>query len=145
MKTDANGHINVLILGYGGANHGGAYLSDTIMIASYDPKAKAVTFLSVPRDLYINKDDTIYGKINVLLAYKYNRTKDMGQAAQFVAEKLTEMTHIELPYYALIDFQGFKAFIDSIGGITIDVPYDIHDSTFPADDDINYITYDISK
>ncbi|MBP6910195.1 hypothetical protein KBC03_01200 [Patescibacteria group bacterium] len=54
-KTDDQGHINALILGYGGEQHAGGYLSDSMMIASFNPKRGGVAFVSVPRDLYIAK------------------------------------------------------------------------------------------
>jgi anionic cell wall polymer biosynthesis LytR-Cps2A-Psr (LCP) family protein len=38
---------------------------------------------------------------------------------------------IQTHYYALIDFEGFKNVIDTLGGITIDVPETIHDVTYP--------------
>lgn len=54
-QKDDKGHINAMILGFGGEGHAGGYLSDSIMIASFDPKGGGVTFISVPRDLYIEK------------------------------------------------------------------------------------------
>lgn len=39
-KKDARGHINAMILGYGGENHAGGYLADSIMIASYNPEVQ---------------------------------------------------------------------------------------------------------
>lgn len=39
------------------------------MVASFNPKLKALTMISVPRDLYVyNKRDNIIGKINALFA-----------------------------------------------------------------------------
>jgi len=37
--------------------------------------------------------------------------------------------------YVAFDFEAFIGFIDAIGGITLDVPYDIYDPTYP---DMNY-------
>ena len=71
-----------MIIGYGGENHAGGYLADSIMIASFNPEVGGVTFLSVPRDLYINKTLGGYGKINgdyASLFYHYE--KDYIQAA----------------------------------------------------------------
>jgi anionic cell wall polymer biosynthesis LytR-Cps2A-Psr (LCP) family protein len=41
---------------------------------------------------------------------------------------------IKIPYYALIDFEGFKNIIDTLGGITIDVPESFTDSTYPKNE-----------
>lgn len=38
MKTDLYGNVNVLLVGYGGAGHGGGYLADSTIVASWNPK-----------------------------------------------------------------------------------------------------------
>lgn len=98
--------MNALILGYGGDNHAGGYLTDTIIIASLDPQAGGVTFLSIPRDLYINKTLGGQGKINgdySSLYYRYE--KDMYQAASGFTKKITEITGVPIQYYFMIDFK----------------------------------------
>jgi anionic cell wall polymer biosynthesis LytR-Cps2A-Psr (LCP) family protein len=47
------------------------------MIASYNPRLQTVSFLSIPRDLYIEDKQTGYkGKINGLFAMVYLANKD---------------------------------------------------------------------
>lgn len=114
-KADERGHINAMILGYGGENHAGGYLADSIMIASFNPKTGGVTFLSIPRDLYIQKTLGGYGKINgdyASLYYHYE--KDYIAAASGFASKLTEITGVPIQYYFMIDFPGFEALIDKL-------------------------------
>jgi LCP family protein required for cell wall assembly len=41
---------------------------------------------------------------------------------------------IKTPYYMLIDFEGFKNVIDTLGGITIDVPEAFVDYTYPKNE-----------
>ena len=44
-------------------------LTDTIMVAAYDPKTQTATLLSIPRDTYVGKNKTSansYDKINAL-------------------------------------------------------------------------------
>ena len=52
--VQGDGRINILLLGVGGAGHDGAYLSDTMMVASIDPINNSVAMLSVPRDMYVH-------------------------------------------------------------------------------------------
>jgi polyisoprenyl-teichoic acid--peptidoglycan teichoic acid transferase len=49
-------------------------------------------------------------------------------------EKVTEITGIYLQYYAFVSFDGFVDFVDSLGGVTIDVPEALEDPYYP---DIN--------
>src|SRR5215831_16248849 len=63
--------INIMVYGYGGDGHDGAYLSDSIMMVSIQPQPNGppqVAEVSIPRDWYVpitlgaNKFD--YGRIN---------------------------------------------------------------------------------
>ena len=38
MKRDQYGNVNVALIGYGGAHHGGGYLADSIIVASWNPE-----------------------------------------------------------------------------------------------------------
>lgn len=46
---------------------------------------------------------------------------------------------IEIQYYSLVDFGGFKNIIDTLGGITIDIPEGFTDTTYPTPDN-GYMT-----
>src|SRR5215469_7412304 len=48
--------INLLALGYGGAENDAPYLTDSIMAISIDPATKRVMEASIPRDLYVRID-----------------------------------------------------------------------------------------
>ncbi|MFA6256295.1 MAG: LCP family protein [Candidatus Absconditabacterales bacterium] len=132
MIKDEFGNINVMIIGFGGQYQAGGYLADSIMVASFNPKLGAVTMLSVPRDLYVyNKDENTIGRINAIFSHGVGRKHEFDTGAKALADKLEEVMGIKTSYYAMIDFEGFKNIIDTLGGITIDVPSVIHDITYP--------------
>ena len=129
--------VNLLVLGYGGAGHDGAYLTDSIMIMSLLPPSHHTTLISVPRDLWVQVPEGSgnYGKINSVYEYaaKYNNTDPVagGNAA---AQKVSLITGLDVKYWLTINFAGFKEFIDSIGGIDVYVP-DSFSANYPANDD----------
>lgn len=134
-----------MILGFGGEGHAGGYLSDSIMIASFDPKVGGVTFISVPRDLYIEKTLGGYGKINGDFAsLYYHYENDLLQAGSGFAKKLTQITGVPISYYFMIDFKGFEKMIDQLGGVDIDVPYNIYDTTYPGPNN-SFTTFSINQ
>ena len=45
--------VNVLLVGYGGPDHDGPYLADSIQILSIDPTTDTTTTIPIPRDLWI--------------------------------------------------------------------------------------------
>lgn len=130
MIKDDYGNINVLLVWYGWGGHAGWYLADSIIVASYDPKLHSASLISLPRDLIVNASGYV-NKINAVMAYKYNKTKDLAISANFLASKVSEITSLKISYYALIDFDGFASLIDAIGGIQINVPKRIYDTTYP--------------
>jgi len=135
MIKDEFWNINIMIVGFGGQGHAGSYLADSIMVASFNPKLWAVTMLSVPRDLYVyNKDDNTIGRINALFSRNVGRGHNFDTWAKELSSKLEEIMGIKTPYYALIDFDGFVSIIDTLGGITIDVPEAFTDYTYPKNE-----------
>ncbi len=69
LKGEGEGRINILLLGVGDAGHAGEQLSDTMMVASYDPATKDTAMLSIPRDMYVKISGNGYSRINSAHAY----------------------------------------------------------------------------
>ncbi|MDD2807813.1 MAG: LCP family protein [Patescibacteria group bacterium] len=121
--------INILLLGMGGINHAGTYLSDTIILASFKPSTKEVALISIPRDLYVAIPGYGYGKINH--ANAYGELKNPGRGGELAREVVSNILDIPIQYYVRIDFDGFKKIIDDLGGITVDVDNVLNDYSYP--------------
>lgn len=99
----------------------GALLTDTIIVASYNPNTQKATMLSIPRDTYTGKNPakaTAYEKINSI----YSRKQD----PQDVLDEVNEITGLNLQYYVIVKTEGFIKLVDAIGGVTFDVPIDMN-------------------
>ncbi|MBI3963540.1 MAG: LCP family protein, partial [Candidatus Kerfeldbacteria bacterium] len=95
--------INVLLLGMGGVGHEGAYLTDTIIVASVKPSTHEVAMLSVPRDLYVPIPGYGWRKINN--ANAFGREQDYPGGGEALATAVVEeVTGLDVPYYARVDF-----------------------------------------
>ena len=108
-----------LILGIS-TDEEGALLTDTIMVASYNPNTQKATLLSIPRDTYTGKNPskaTAYQKINSI----YSRNKDPNE----VLDAVNDITNLGLQYYAIVKTEGFIKLVDAIGGVTFNVPIDM--------------------
>jgi anionic cell wall polymer biosynthesis LytR-Cps2A-Psr (LCP) family protein len=83
MQRDEYGNVNVLLLGYGGANHDGGYLTDSIIVASRNPEHGNISMFSIPRDLYVLSPITKgYGRINAIFTQFMGRNqKDIHVSA----------------------------------------------------------------
>jgi len=138
--------VNILILGYGGPEHEGPYLTDSMNIASINPASDTTTMIPMPRDLWIEGLPAIpgNGKINQAFSLGHAETGATG-GAERAASVVAEVTGLPIAHWIAVDFDGFRAVIDAIGGITIDNPTEFAygspedyeagagwDATFPA-------------
>lgn len=129
LKGEGDGRINVMMIGVGGDGHDGAYLTDTIIVASVDPVQNEAALVSIPRDLWVKKENGDPGKINEVFALArqnaYAKNKDFDAATKTGTEALekvlTQVLGIPINYYIYIDFNGFQKAIDTIGGVDINV------------------------
>ena len=60
--------VNILVMGYGGSGHDGAYLTNSLLVMSLMPQSHHTTLVSVPRDLSIRiaANSGNYNKINAV-------------------------------------------------------------------------------
>ncbi len=102
--------ISVLILG------SSQNLTDTIMIAKYNPKTQMAYLVSVPRDTFVGNSKysaTASDKINSLY---------QGQYPEKTLNAINKLTGLDLKYYIIVDTDALKALVDAIGGVYFDVP-----------------------
>ncbi|MBU0964575.1 hypothetical protein KKC06_06065, partial [Patescibacteria group bacterium] len=69
IQGENEDRINILLTGIGGPGHQGAYLADTIIVASLKTSTNEVATLSIPRDLYVDIPEFGWRKINNSLAF----------------------------------------------------------------------------
>ena len=130
---------NVLIMGYGGGGHDGAYLTDSMSIVSLLPQNHHTSLISVPRDLYVQypPNSGQYTKINAVYENAAGYTnKDPQAGGDASAAKVKLITGLDVKYWVTIDFTGFRKLIDSLGGINVYVP-DSFNACYPNNDDAN--------
>ncbi len=108
--------------------------TDTMMLATLDPKTLTAAVLTIPRDLYVSIPGVGNDRINTANAYGDSRKLPGGGPA--LAEKTVEQTlGRPVHHYVIIDFAGFRKIVDQLGGIDIVVPKAINDPNYP---DENY-------
>lgn len=120
------GRTNVLLLGIAGREHAGADLTDTMIFASVNLETADTLMVSLPRDIW---SPTLQDKINS--AYHYGEEKKEGGGLVLAKSITEEVLGQPLHYAVLLDFNGFKDAVDTVGGIEVEVPESFVDKRFP--------------
>lgn len=114
--------VNVLMIGYGGPEHGGGFLSDSINIISIDPANDATTIIPIPRDLWIEGVPLMpNGKINEAFARGW-ADGGIDEAGERATAVVSWISGLQIDYWMAMDFAGFREMVDAVGGVTIENP-----------------------
>lgn len=130
LKQDSNGRSNFLILGTSedDPGHGGAYLTDSMMIVSLDQNQKNVYMFSIPRDLYVEYgmacNSGYSGKINEY----FNCVNDDYSSDDAEQERMTEtrtfigkIFNLDIQYGVHVNNTVIKDTVNAVGGVDIDI------------------------
>jgi len=129
LQGEEQGQVNILLMGMGGPGHDGPLLTDTMIVASIDTRTSEVALVSIPRDFMVRLDGRGYSKVNA--AYAYAEGGQEGGGGPAAIAEAEEITGLNIPYFAAIDFKGFVKAVDSVGGLDVMVDTTFTDSQYP--------------
>lgn len=122
--------LNVAVFGV----DGGETRTDVIFVVRFESKNKKISLVSVPRDTRVDICSEVesildengrwypeYCKINEVHAYA---GKEDG--AKCAVLQLENLLGIKIDHYVKINLDGFKAVVDMIGGVEMEVPQDMY-------------------
>lgn len=131
----ANNRTTILMMGID-RRPGDPFISrtDTMMLLSIDPDTETASLLSIPRDLYVVIPGRGRDRINT--AFVYGANGDSPAAGAALAMQTIEYNlGVPVDHYLMVDFGAFIQSVDALGGIEVNVPYNIDDPLYP---DMNY-------
>jgi len=107
-------------------------LTDTMMLITFSIADKKIGVLNIPRDTYIN-NSYYKGKINSVLGSGYNAAVRTGKKSDEAVKDGIDYLRFMIKYtfgipvdkYAFIDLVGFRALVDAVGGVEMEVPMDM--------------------
>ena len=110
--------FNVLLLGSDARSEDEDARADTIIVARIDVASSKVWLISIPRDTRAEIPGYGTGKINGALFYG---------GPSLMVESVSDLLGIPIHHYMSIDWAGFQAVVDALGGVWIDVDVEIDD------------------
>lgn len=119
VRWDQHSPLTALLIGTPRIGQPAASLT----IVSLDPATRSVRMLSIPPNLWV----TIPGLGQSRMADAY---ADGGPRLAVLT--IESMTHVAIPYYAVVAAEPFRTLIDTIGGVTLLVPQSIWAPHYPV-------------
>jgi LCP family protein required for cell wall assembly len=96
------------------------FRTDTIIIAAVRPTTGQVTLISVPRDLYVYIPTVGMDRINA--AYEYGQMYNYpGGGPGLLKDTFLYNLGIRIDHLAIVDFDGFRQIVDTLGGLDVPV------------------------
>ncbi|MFP7479770.1 LCP family protein [Terribacillus saccharophilus] len=93
--------------------------SDAMILATFNKKEHSVDLLSIPRDSYVYVPE-VDRQTKITHAHAYG-------GAQASVETVENFLNVPVDYYAEINFNAFMDIIDTLGGIEVEVPYELYE------------------
>lgn len=97
--------------------------SDALVLIRVDKNEHQITMVSVPRDTPYMLDGQ---KVKINQAFAEDGASGAVKAVE-------DLTGVNISYYAEIQFAGLQDYVDSVGGVTVDVPYTIDYQVYTRD------------
>lgn len=119
QKVKLGKPVNVLLMGIDARGIEENSRSDTMILASIDPKKNKVAMVWVPRDTRVKVSGGRYDKINSV---------NFITGPEAACEQVSDLLGIDVDYYMVTNFDGFAEMVDTLGGVTIDVERDMNHS-----------------
>lgn len=91
--------------------------SDALMLATLNNKEKSIKLLSIPRDSLVYIPEVGYQD-------KITHAHAFG-GVQASIETVENLLDVPVDYYIKMNFNAFIDVVDALGGITVDVPYEL--------------------
>jgi LCP family protein required for cell wall assembly len=98
--------------------------ADSIHIVAVNPAKAKATIVGFPRDSFVPIPGYGSNKINAAM---------VNGGPELVVETVEQLTGLTMDYWALTSFEGFKRMIRDVGGLSMDVPFDVSDDDAEAD------------
>jgi len=115
--------VNVLLLGYSDDSRDGGYLSDSMNVISVDRATDATSIIPIPRDMWVEGVAEVPQNMKINEAFRigyYEAGFPFG--GELASKAVSQVTGLQIDGWISLDFQGFHAMVDAVGGITLENP-----------------------
>ncbi len=109
--------------------------TDTMILVHVPADGSSASFVSFPRDSYVEIPGHGTDKLNAAYAYGYgevdgSETEKQAGGAQLLIRTLSLLTGLRIDHYAEVDLLGFFELTSVVGGVEVNLCYAVDDSEY---------------
>ena len=113
--------FTVLLMGVDSEKEGienSTFNGDSLMLLTFNPETLSTTMLSIPRDSYV--------PIACFAGQRKNKiTHAAWKGESCMIDTIQNFLDVKIDYYVKINFKGVVKLVDALGGVQVDVPYNL--------------------
>lgn len=95
-----------------------SFNGDSLMVLTFNPNTLNTTILSIPRDSYV--------PISCFTNQRKNKiTHAAWKGEECMQSTIENLLDVDIDYYVKINFKGVVQLVDTLGGVEVDVPYNL--------------------
>ncbi|MCX6033526.1 MAG: LCP family protein, partial [Chloroflexi bacterium] len=152
LVLNGEGTVTFLLLGSDKRPGQTYFRTDTIVIVVIRPASGQVALISVPRDLYVYipiPNLNMMDRINT--AYEYGEMYHYpGGGFALLKDTLLYNLGLRIDHLAIVDFDGFRRIVDTLGGIDVPVfcshtDWHLIDPRYDPNNEDNWALYTVSQ
>lgn len=120
-KLSRGERVNAVVIGCDEVK--GARHADAILFLSYDPHREFLDIMTLPRDTLIPGSPRARTRLAEIFALAFRQRSSLhdGALAVSVALSSSNMLGVDIPFYAALDYAGFRRLVDLVGGVEVDI------------------------
>ncbi len=147
MNLTGNDMVTFLLLGSDKRPGQTYFRTDTIVIVVIRPASGQVTLISVPRDLYVYIPTVGMDRVNT--AYEYGEMYHYpGGGFALLKDTILYNLGLSIDHLAIVDFDGFRRIVDTLGGIDVPVfcsytDWHLIDPSYDPNNENNWALYTV--
>ena len=120
-SKDVSEPFTILLIGIdstiNGLQNADSFNGDSLIVVTFNPSTMSATMLSIPRDSYV--------PITCMNNVDNKITHSAAHGTNCVIKTIQNFLDIKIDYYMKINFTGVVDLVNAVGGVEIDVPYDL--------------------
>jgi len=139
--------LNFLLIG-SDKRSGSSFRTDTMVVAILRPNEGQVSLISIPRDLWVSIPLSDNNRINT--AYQRGIAIDYpGGGPGLLKDTIQYNLGIRIDHTAMVDFDGFRKIVDTLGGVDIPVScsytdWRLIDPSYDPENEANWYLYTVN-